>query len=53
MNTKESFGISAFRMLLSVISLVIIIPMVWNVSDISLYVTVSVYVLGKFYRSSC
>lgn len=48
MNTKESFGISAFRMLLSVISLVIIIPMVWNVSDISLYVTVSVYVLGKF-----
>lgn len=48
MNTKESFPISAFRMLLSVLSLVIIIPMVNNFTDISFYVSVSVYVLGKF-----
>ncbi len=48
MNTKDSFTISAFRMLLSVLSLVIIIPMVDNLKDISFYVSVSVYVLGKF-----
>lgn len=48
MNTKDGFTISAFRMLLSVLSLVIILPMVDNLTDISFYVTVSVYVLGKF-----
>jgi len=48
MNTKDSFTISAFRMLLSILSLVIIIPMVDNLNDISFYVSVSVYVLGKF-----
>lgn len=48
MNTKDSFTISAFKMLLSVLSLVIILPMVENLTDISFYVTVSVYILGKF-----
>lgn len=48
MNTKDSFTISAFKMLLSIIALVIILPMVDNLADISFYVTVSVYVLGKF-----
>lgn len=48
MNTKDNFTISAFRMLLSVLSLVIIIPMMNNLEDISFYVSVSVYVLGKF-----
>lgn len=48
MNTKDNFTISAFRMLLSVLSLVIIIPMVNKLEDVSFYVSVSVYVLGKF-----
>lgn len=48
MNTKDSFTISAFKMLLSIVALVIILPMVDNLTDISFYVTVSVYVLGKF-----
>lgn len=48
MNTNDSFSISAFKMLLSVLSLVIIVPMIDNLDDISFYVTISVYVLGKF-----
>lgn len=48
MNTKDGFTISAFKMLLSIVSLVIILPMVDHLEDISFYVTVSVYVLGKF-----
>lgn len=48
MNTKDGFTISAFKMLLSIVALVIMLPMVDNLTDISFYVTVSVYVLGKF-----
>lgn len=48
MNTNEGFSISAFRMLLSMVSLVIIFPMLGNFDDSSFYVSVSVYVLGKF-----
>lgn len=48
MNTKEGFEISAFRMLLSAASLAIMIPMVKVVVGISFYVTVCVYILGKF-----
>ncbi len=48
MNTKDNFTISAFKMLLSIVALVIILPMVTNVTDHSFYVTVSVYVLGKY-----
>lgn len=48
MNTNDSFSISAFKMLLSVLSLVIIVPMTDNLNDISFYVIISVYVLGKF-----
>lgn len=48
MNTKDSFTISAFKMLLSIVALVIMLPMVDNLTDVSFYVTVSVYVLGKF-----
>lgn len=48
MNTKDSFPISAFKMLLSITALAIMLPMVDNLTDISFYVTVSVYVLGKF-----
>lgn len=48
MDTKEGFEITAFKMLLSVLSLIIMIPMVGILTDISFYVTVCVYVLGKF-----
>lgn len=48
MNTTDSFSISALKMLLSTISIVIILPFVEDFTDISFYVTVSVYVLGKF-----
>lgn len=48
MNTNDSFSIAALKMLLSAVSIVIMLPMVENVTDISFYVTVSVYVLGKF-----
>lgn len=48
MNTNDTFSVSAFRMLISILSLIIMLPMVGNLTDISFYVTVSVYVLGKF-----
>ncbi len=48
MNTKDGFTISAFKMLLSVVSLAIMLPMVDDLTNISFYVTVNVYVLGKF-----
>lgn len=48
MNTKDGFIISAFKMLLSVVTVAIILPMVDDVKSIAFYVTVSVYVLGKF-----
>ncbi|MDE7432559.1 MAG: hypothetical protein K2N34_11700 [Lachnospiraceae bacterium] len=48
MNTKDNFAISAFKMLLSIVALVIMLPMIDNLTDNSFYVTVSVYVLGKF-----
>lgn len=48
MNTNDSFSVSSFKMLFSVLSLVIMIPMIDKLDDISLYVTVSVYILGKF-----
>lgn len=48
MDTKEGFEITAFKMLLSVLSLIIMIPMVGILTDISFYVTVCIYVLGKF-----
>lgn len=48
MNTKDGFMISAFKVLLSMVALVIMLPLVGNIKDISFYVTVSVYVLGKF-----
>lgn len=48
MVTKDSFTIVAFKVLLSIVSLVIMIPMIDNLTDISFYVTVSVYILGKF-----
>ncbi|MDE6421665.1 MAG: hypothetical protein K2K87_14255 [Lachnospiraceae bacterium] len=48
MSTNDSFAIVAFKVLLSIVSLVIMIPLVNNLTDISFYVTVSVYVLGKF-----
>lgn len=48
MVTKDDFSTSALKMLLSAISLVIIFPIIDHTNDVSLYVTVSVYVLGKF-----
>lgn len=48
MNTKDNFTICAFKMLLSSMAVIIILPMVDNLTDISFYVTVSVYILGKF-----
>lgn len=48
MNTKDGFTISAFKMLLSIVSLAIMLPMVDDLESISFYVAVSVYVLGKF-----
>lgn len=48
MTLRDDFATAALKMLLSVISLVIIFPVVSNTTDISLYVTVSVFVLGKF-----
>ena len=48
MNTKDGFMISAFKMLLSIVSLAIMLPMVVDLESISFYVTISVYVLGKF-----
>lgn len=48
MSTKDGFIISSFKLLLSVVAIVIMLPMVDNLTDISFYVTVSVYVLGKF-----
>lgn len=47
-DTKDGFEIMAFKMLLSVLSLVIMIPMVDTLTDVSFYVSVCVYVLGKF-----
>lgn len=48
MVTRDDFSTSALKMLLSAISLVIIFPIMDHTTDVSLYVTVSVYVLGKF-----
>lgn len=48
MNTNDSFSVSAFKMLFSLLSLVIMIPMVDDLKEIAFYVTISVYVLGKF-----
>lgn len=48
MTLKDDFSTSALKFLLSVISLVIIFPVVGHTSDIALLVTVSVFVLGKF-----
>jgi hypothetical protein len=47
MNTKDDFTILTFKMLLSALSLVIILPMMGNLIDTSFYVTVIVYILGK------
>lgn len=48
MNTNDSFVVSAFRMMLSVLALIIMLPLVDNFTDVSFYVTVSIYLLGKF-----
>ncbi len=48
MTLKDDFSSAALKFLLSVISLVIIFPVISHTSDIALYVTVSVFVLGKF-----
>uniref|UniRef100_UPI004055C3FD hypothetical protein n=1 Tax=Acetatifactor sp. TaxID=1872090 RepID=UPI004055C3FD len=50
MSTKDGFAISSFKMLLSVVSLVIMIPIIGNLKDVSFYVTVCVFVLGKFFE---
>jgi len=48
MNTKDNYMVVSFKMLLASIAIVIMIPMIDNTSDISFYVSVCVYVLGKF-----
>lgn len=45
---KDGFIISAFKMLLSIIVLVIMLPLLESLDDFSIYATISVYVLGKF-----
>lgn len=48
MNVKDSFSIMTFRMLLSVVSVSIIVPFFDDITDNSFYVTICVFVLGKF-----
>lgn len=45
---KDDFSTSSLKMLVSAISLGVIFPVVEHTSDVALYVTVCVYVLGKF-----
>lgn len=51
MSTNNKFSICSFRTILSILAIVIMIPLaLYNTdsSDISFYVTVSVFVLGKY-----
>lgn len=48
MNTKDNFAITAFRVLITSISIAIMFPFVEHTSNASFYVTIIVFVLGKF-----
>ena len=45
---KDDFSTSSLKMLVSAISLGVIFPVVEHTADVALYITVCVYVLGKF-----
>ena len=45
---KDDFSASSLKMLVSAVSLGVIFPVVTHTADVALYITVCVYVLGKF-----